>query len=321
MKNKKLLMGLAALMILVFHFYIPFGHSSFETFFSRSAYIGVDIFFFVSAYSLGTREDFKTLSFYRNRLLSTYLPFVIFACIMTFYKKWSLQKFLLTICGASFFQRGGGSFLWFIIGIMLLYIITPAIVYLKKRMGLPSLAVLLGAWLVLVIILQYGLHNTNTFILLNRIPIFLLGFYYDRWHCFDLKKFKLPASIVGIVVGALIVFYWGTTKRLSQPITDIYYIIAIPYVLSIVEFTDWLTKKLPFRIIPLEFIGGMTLELYGFQMIFGYDIERKLMKATGQNFLSFILAMLILIAIAFTFSSLRKAPRYFMKKIKENRQQ
>ena len=56
MKSKRVLMGFAALLIFLFHFYIPL---SSEGNIFAFAYLGVDIFFFVSAYSLGKKEDIK----------------------------------------------------------------------------------------------------------------------------------------------------------------------------------------------------------------------------------------------------------------------
>ena len=50
MKCKKSIMGLAALLIVIFHFYIPFTGTKLELTLWRATYIGVDLFFFVSAY-------------------------------------------------------------------------------------------------------------------------------------------------------------------------------------------------------------------------------------------------------------------------------
>ena len=63
MKCKKSIMGLAALLIMIFHFYIPFSGLKAELVIYRAAYIGVDIFFFVSAYSLAQRDRIESVSY------------------------------------------------------------------------------------------------------------------------------------------------------------------------------------------------------------------------------------------------------------------
>ena len=97
---------------MIFHFYIPFSGLKAELVIYRAAYIGVDIFFFVSAYSLAQRDRIEYWKFVGNRLLSIYIPFVLFAVVANFYEKWKYPRFFKVIAGIEFFKRGGGSFLW-----------------------------------------------------------------------------------------------------------------------------------------------------------------------------------------------------------------
>ena len=80
----------------------------------------MDIFFFVSAYSLAQRDRIEYWKFVGNRLLSIYIPFVLFAVVAGFYEKWKYPRFFKVISGIEFFKRGGGSFLWFFVAIMLI---------------------------------------------------------------------------------------------------------------------------------------------------------------------------------------------------------
>ncbi len=328
MKCKKAIMGFAALLIVLFHFYIPFSKNAFELFLFRSAYIGVDLFFFVSALSLGSRKEFKTGSFYLNRLTSTYLPFVVLAVIGALYKKWSLVKFIEVIFGVTLFKEGGGSFLWFLPGIMIFYLLTPLIYKLKKKLGLKALPLLLAGWFALVLLLEYAFHYTTIFVLLNRMPIFLIGFFYDCRPKLELKKiFRFLLILLVLLAGGYIVFKFGTTTRLLKPVKDFYYVIAIPYCLAIVELFDLVCSSLPFRLLPLEFVGGFTLELYGLQMIFGYDIEKALFKTAfyknmplAQNVKGlpiFLITAVILIVLAFLYHLLRVGVKKLFKLIKE----
>lgn len=317
MKCKKSIMGLAALLILVFHFYIPLGTSNLEMFFYRSAYIGVDLFFFVSAYSLGTREKIKYGSFIGNRFYYIYFPFAIMALIATLYKKWSFGRFVKILTGVEFYKRGGGAFLWFVIAIMLLYLIAPLLVKLKTKFGIWALPMTLVGWLALAALFQYVLKTRTVFIMINRLPIFLIGMFYEEYRKLDWKKWKLPVALVEFVVGCVLVYKWGTTVRLSKPFFDMYYIVAIPMVVGIVGIFDALSELLAIRNVPLMLLGKITLELYGFQMIFGYDIEQKIFKLTKGKLLSFLATVFILIAVAALFNALMKLIRTFINKFKE----
>ena len=78
MKSKRSIMGYAALLIVLFHFYIPVFNNVAETFIYRSAYIG----------------QIDYLPFVANRFRAVYIPFVIFSVIAFVYKKWSFKRLL-----------------------------------------------------------------------------------------------------------------------------------------------------------------------------------------------------------------------------------
>lgn len=314
-------MGIAALLILVFHFYIPVFGGPVETFFYKVAYLGVDLFFFVSAYSQGTRKEMRFGSLMKNRLAQVYLPFVIFALINMLYKGQKWKTFFKNVSGVSFFEKGGGSFLWFVIGIMLLYLVSPAIWKAKKRWGLPSLAGFFAAWLVIVLVLQYGFDYTTIFILLNRIPIFLIGFYTDllgesvcKWIPERTRSYFL---ITGLAIGAILVYYFGTTVRLGKPVAEMYYITAIPFCLSGIALLEMLTERFHLRLSLFRFLGTLTLELYGFQMIFGYKIETAILKATGMKIAAFPGTAAILIFMSHVFHTLWAKGTELLKRRKD----
>lgn len=317
MKCKKSIMGLAALLILVFHFYIPFGSSAVEIFLWRSAYIGVDLFFFVSAYSLGRKDNIRFWSFLGNRLNYIYLPFVIMAIIAMLYNSWEFSRFLKVLTGIEFYQRGGGAFLWFVTAIMFFYLCAPALVKLKKRFGLLALAMLMAAWAVIAVVFQYVLEVETIFIMINRMPIFFIGFFYDDIKKLSPKKFRLLIACLIYAVGCLLVYKWGTTVRLLKPFQDMYYILAIPMVVGIVEFFEALASRVSIKNVPLAFLGRFTLELYGLQMIFGYAIEMKLYKQLRNGFLAFLITAIILVALAFIFNLTMKLIRKLLVKFKE----
>jgi len=303
MNYKKSLMGFAALLILIFHIG-PAPSSAVETFLIKGAYYGVDLFFFISALSLGRRKEIKYREFITNRLIYIYTPFVIFAVINAFYKKWKLTTFLSVISGLEFLKRGGGAFLWFVTGIMLIYLVAPLLVRLKNRIGLWGLPLLIGVWAIIVVVMQYGFGYTKPFIFLNRLPIFFLGLYYEDWNILRDKKWRPAVTLPLLIAGGTLIWFFGTTRMLNQPIKEFYYIIAIPMVLAVAGLFEYLSGKISFRIIPLEFIGKFTLELYGLQMVFGFDLAPRLLRMTGNKYISSVITALILILGAFIFNAL-----------------
>ncbi|MCQ2460508.1 MAG: acyltransferase, partial [Ruminococcus sp.] len=252
MKAKKVLMGYAALLIVFFHFYIPVFKTPLESFIYRSSYIGVDIFFLVSAYSLGRRDKIEFLPFIKNRLKSVYLPFAILTLIAFFYRKWPIKRLLLILCGGEFIKNGGGSFLWFAPGIMFFYLLAPFLAAMKKKFGLKAFAGMICAWFILCLSLQYGLKYNKAFILLNRLPVFFAGMYYDDISLKRTGKFRLPADIIVLAAGLFIIWKTGIT-RLNKPFADMYYVIAIPVVLAVTDIFELISEKI--NIVPLAFIG------------------------------------------------------------------
>lgn len=307
MKCKKAIMGLAGILILLFHFYIPFLENSFETGIVKSAYIGVDIFFFISAYSLGRNESIKAWPFIKNRLLNLYVPFVIFAIVAVLYKGWGFKRFLLIISGIELFNRGGGAFLWFVPGILLFYLITPLIISLKKRYGYKTLLGTIILWGVIAILCQYILGYTAIFILLNRLPIFIIGFYYESMRRVIASKKCIPVIIIMLAAGGFLIFKWGSVVRVNYPLKDVYYLLAIPVVVAIVMLMDYISVHFNAKYVLLSIIGGCTLEMYCLQMIFGFDLIQYLLKVTDKNkLMAFIGTSVSLVGGAYICSLIKK---------------
>ena len=72
MKNKKVIMTFSSLMIIIFHLWINLSLKNtkineIETFIRYISFIGVDIFFFLSAYSLERSKINNYLEFIKSR--------------------------------------------------------------------------------------------------------------------------------------------------------------------------------------------------------------------------------------------------------------
>lgn len=298
MKSRKALMGYAALLILVFHFF-PVKGSEAVRFLSKTAYIGVDMFFFLSAYSFGKRGEINFWKFMSARLKKVYLPFVLFCIAAAVYKKWPIVKLLKSVFFVDLYNRGGGAFLWFLPGIMLFYLLVPLLAYCKQKNKLMGFAGGLIGWLLVAILCRYVLKNDAIYILVNRFPIFLIGFYYDAVKSDKLKPVLKALCIIALLtIGYWLLFKFGYKAKLSVPFRDMFYVLATFSVVGTVELFEVLYAIPHFKLHFFELIGLATLEIYGLQMLLGYEIMGKIIMITKNNLLSFFLTSIIVIAMA-----------------------
>ena len=158
-------MAVSAMLILIYHLWINITTSSIEVYLRQLCVTGVDLFFFVSAYSIASRKDINYKSFISNRFKNIYFKFFIFSIIGAFYLKWNLEKFFKTIIGIQLIERGGGSFLWFLPGVMLVYFILP--LYKKIDEKYPKIVPILA-------IIIYLLSSISLSLFTNIKALFIL---------------------------------------------------------------------------------------------------------------------------------------------------
>ena len=260
--NKKFLQVIAAFQILFFHLWAPLTSTQIEQFILKTAYVGVDMFFFLSAYSLAGRE-IDYVPFLKDRLLKMYAKFAFFVLIMAlFSKSFGVIRAVKSLTFIEFFQKGGGAFLWFIPAILIFYAVYP--LFLKWNSRFKVIWVLL-IWLIAGVFSEHVLSYTAVFIFTNRIPVILAGYLF-KTYC--TKNNNLRRSfIVLIPLGVLLLHMYGFKVRLNFPIKDMFYVLAIPSVLGLVMLSSYVKKYA-----VTESLGSITLELYAVQMIFGQQI-------------------------------------------------
>ena len=275
--NKKFLQVIAAFQILFFHLWAPITSTQIEQFILKTAYVGVDMFFFLSAYSLAGRE-IDYVPFLKDRVLKLYAKFAFFTLIMAlFSKSFGVIRVVKSLTLIEFFQKGGGAFLWFIPAILILYIIYP--LFLKWNSRFKVIWVLL-IWLVAGVFSEHVLSYTAVFIFTNRIPVILAGYLF-KTYCTGNRDAIMPDNnkmnrtiqilrrswILLIPLGVLLLYMYGFKVRLNFPIKDMFYVLAIPTVLGLVTLSSYVKKYA-----VTESLGSITLELYAVQMIFGQRI-------------------------------------------------
>lgn len=278
--NKKFLQFIAALAILVFHLGIPV--TSADTFLMKIGYIGVDIFFFLSAYSLADKEiDYTALL--KNRFFNIYLKFLIFVVIAAIYKGYSLLKVIKVLTLIEFFEKGGGAFLWYVPAIVLFYLIYPFFVkWNSKYKSLITLAV----WLLVSLILDKLIGYNKIFIFTNRLPVILAGY--------ELKKRSIPKWVapVCLPVGVILTYIFGYTVKLGIPFSDFYFVTNLLLAVSICLLSGYIKNAKIWNV-----LGSATLELYCLQMIFGTKYTTWLYRTIGNSVLT-NLVMIVTMYIA-----------------------
>ena len=275
--NKKFLQVIAAFQILFFHLWAPLTSTQIEQFILKTAYVGVDMFFFLSAYSLAGRE-IDYVPFLKDRVLKLYAKFAFFVLIMAlFSKSFGVIRAVKSLMFIEFFQKGGGAFLWFIPAILIFYAVYP--LFLKWNSRLKVIWVLL-IWLIAGVFSEHVLSYTAVFIFTNRIPVILAGYLF-KTYCTGNRDAIMPDNnkmnrtiqilrrswVVLIPLGALLLYMYGFKVRLNFPIKDMFYVLAIPTVLGLVTLSSYVKKYA-----VTESLGSITLELYAVQMIFGQRI-------------------------------------------------
>lgn len=300
MKNKKSLMAISAILILIYHLWINITNLRVEIYLRQVFVIGVDIFFFISAYTIG-KLNINYKDFITNRFKKIYLEFVIFSIIGAISFKWGLKKFLKVIFGLDLIKSGGGSFLWFVPGIMIVYLTLPLIKKLDVKFPRIIPFILLITYMVVVISISTFSDYKTLFILINRIPIILIGFYFARYDIFDkLNKNKIiywTLAIISTIVGIFISYFIFKNHFKVTWFKEIFYVLYIPLIIGVILIFDKIKKnKL------IDYIGSITLELYGLQMIFGFKIANNIYSYVEKRLISNILTIITLIILAAVFN-------------------
>lgn len=305
MKNKKVIMSFSALMIIIFHLWINITKPNtniylIETYLRYIGYIGVDIFFFLSAYSLASNEIDNYLNFIFKRFKKIYLKFIIFGVIAFFFNKWSFLKLLKIIFGIEFLTKGGGSFLWFIPAIMIIYVFLPLYKKLDNKYKIITPIITIITYLILVITLSIN-KKTTLLIFINRIPIILLGYYFSKLKIFEkLQKNNLLYYCIALcltIFGLFFNYYLYLNHFYLSYFQDIFYVLSIPLIIGVILLLDKIKSNKLFN-----YLGSITLEVYAIQMIFGYYLTGKLVKIISNSFLTNIISIVIVILIASFFN-------------------
>lgn len=297
MKNKKTIMAFAALQILIFHLWINISSSEIENFIKQISYIGVDIFFFLSGYSLYRSDTGNYFQFISNRFRNVYNKFILFALVAAWVNKWDMVYALKVIFGIDLIQNGGKAFLWFLPAIMLFYLIVPLYKKFDARNRMVAILTLGVLWLLIALLFTYGITSVPIAIWWNRVPIFFMGYYLAGFHANRKITGHRASYIAGFALIAaadvILAYRYAYKVKLNQPIEDMFYILVIPLAIGIALLISMIKENKLIRA-----IGSSSLELYAMQMIFGYTWANQILSKTKSIPITDIATMIILIASA-----------------------
>lgn len=276
------LMGLAALMIYIFHqwehqwVHVTYGHETLDFFFNfaqRIAFSGVDIFFFLSGIGLiYAIEKHSLLEFYVRRLERVYLPFLLSALVRAAVLGWGLIELARKILFIDFLFVSVNSILWFVPAIVFFYLFFPAFYrafnYFKNTYVFMLFSFAL--WFLFAVGFSEFIRG-DLYSVINRIPIFLLGVFFG-WFIREkdcrFNALHLLGLICSFSVG-LYLSYLTSYKGLFLlvPISNCFiptFLLTLPTILFAAKVFSLFDKFLlgSYIVKAFSFFGKISLELY-----------------------------------------------------------
>ena len=267
-------MAIAGIGILLFHLWVPvfpYGTAAgtVERFLVSVGYVGVDVFFFVSAYTLSLRPVYDCRGFLWDRL-------------------WKLLPLFLTAWAL-------GKFLWFVPALLVVYVLFPPLYRLCRPHPVFSALLLLLAWAALVVLAEGWLQpERDVGIFLFRIPVILLGAYGAALEGKLSPRRKGLWGLGLLAAGVPLLVRFASLHKLREPFQDTFYLTVLPAALGILLLTDWLSDRLSCP--PLERLGAVTLELYFMQLAAGGALIEFFLGLTHSRLVTDIFVMAAVIA-------------------------
>lgn len=274
-KYRRQLMGLAMLLIILFHMSINVSDINFLRSLKDIGDVGVDMFFLLSGMGL-------YFSYYKNnnkhdfylkrilRILPTFIPVVfVWYCALALLFDGTIEYILLGVSTLGFWITGDLTE-WFIAAILVLYLITPF--YLDFMQTEPKRVtfiaclffILLGLSIRFTPLNHYGGH---LLIFICRIPIFLIGLYVGSY-IFNKDIISLNSKFIFSITLISLIFCLFVVNPQYLYITFILkYFAYIPLAFGICVITSNIFDKIGNKdktLYLLIFLGIYSLEMYLF---------------------------------------------------------
>ncbi len=300
-QSKQAIMGLAAMLVILYHL-LPMPRSQdlpslILRYILMTAYVGVDIFFFMSGYMAFFSNTDNYFKYIKRKFLRIYPLFIICCILGLAIGNVTVDKLMPTLLGLELIKSGGGSFLWFIPALMMIYLILPFYVRLIKKQGRnKALIIAVIIWGLVMTLLEKATDNHSVNILLCRLPVVFIGGYLAQCEGKISMSKKLCIGIPLLIAGLFLTWKYGFMQRTNYIFTYSFYVLAIPHSLGLLFITDSIFSSFEPKV--LNFIGSLSLELYCLQMLLGSLLVTKLMPITRNADITFLISFAILLALS-----------------------
>lgn len=293
------MMGVAILCIMVFHTTDIFVVPKFMEFIQRTGYLGVDIFFFVSAYGLyySMQKPTTQRQWYLRRLKRILPAFWLVSILMGVMVHWSLYDHLREETFFGFLlpwtnqDRFYNVIFWYIPAALLFYLIFPAMYKYRKWVMLGFLPITILSYAISTLSLSFlNVHGWSPYLawFFGRIPIFLLGMVVAEHEDEMRKRVNVPVTVALVVLSIaafvlLELHAMGITKVLSFPCSDFCLMaFSIPFISFVCSLLQNYVKILnPF----ILFCGRYSLEIYLLHVAFTQIVPRsELFEGINSNY-------------------------------------
>ncbi len=277
-KYRGMLMGIAILGIMFFHYTVSRGNEAnwFES--CYHLYIGgsfVDVFLILSG--IGLYYSFKKVSnlsvFYEKRYVRILIPYMLIAVPFWFCKDFLIRsrgpiRFLKDLFFITFFQRGTKTF-WYIFLICICYLIFPALFQLFEAASDHATEYIYYISLFTffsVISLMIQDHNVELYenikMALVRFPAFCGGCLIGKM---SYEKRPIPKYVYGIMLASVFVEMIGVKPKtiMAYYAKGLFTFSLCLLFILLLEFLSQRWEKIVYGLRRIfEWIGKYTLELY-----------------------------------------------------------
>ena len=276
-KYRTQIMGFAAVMVLLFHFFpclYPDLHIPVVTALLKYGNIGVDIFLLLSGMGLycSLSKDSRTIPFYRKRISRVVIPALLISlpywiCTDFLFKHTAVRMFLLDWSGLSFWTHGNGT-VWYVSLIVLLYLVYPAIFRMQQKSPWQIVLLMLAVYAAdIVVFLLLPEQFDKLEAALTRIPVFLTGSLFGGMLLgTETEQRRIQPVLRVYTVLMLVIFVTAfVTRGANDAAATLLYRFgsgSVAVLLSLL--TAWLLERFgPARLDRvLKSLGAVSLELY-----------------------------------------------------------
>ncbi len=288
-KYRAPLMGLATLWIILLHSTAWF--SSFPLgYLKATGYCGVDSFLILSSIGLlfsWNKNGKDTKSFLKRRFIRIMPAYVFIALIRCFMEHTGKRYFVLLSSTLSFWILDDLS-MWFIAGIVLLYLFSPLFL---KTFDSPNWRKWYVLYFILAFLLGVLMKPTPQNVFFTRIPSFLLGFLIGKriYEKEELKTQEKILLLISFLIGSFLMILCqkgmldnhGTIEWAVRWYSSLLF--NVPLMLGMACLIDRFSKK---QILwpenALGFIGRISLEVY-----LWFEVLLRFFRGTKLEFLPF----------------------------------